>query len=192
MYCRRLTVITRHLVSGGLTRVWLLAGWILISHSAFAKHTTPPVTGVPQVSAEYTSVVAKPQGADVALLRAAGAEALERIHAVQVEVVRDRMDSHLRCPPQYRAEPGDDPREVLCSGVVAALGKLGYVPWGVNCSTIRYTGAHGCEADMTFVRPQSFDEKLVRSLCVPMRSCGPNAWSKRLVAHPDFRVWASQ
>ena len=43
------------------------------------------------------------QGADVALLRAAGAEALERIHAVQVEVVRDRMDSHLRCPPQYRA-----------------------------------------------------------------------------------------
>lgn len=95
-------------------------------------------------------------------------------------------------PSPLCKEPGDDPREVLCSGVVAALGKLGYVPWGVNCSTIRYTGAHGCEADMTFVRPQSFDEKLVRSLCVPMRSCGPNAWSKRLVAHPDFRVWASQ
>ena len=53
---------------------------------------------------------------------------------------------------------------------------LGFVPWATNCSVMRYTGAWGCEGDLTFVRPGQFNERLVRQICVRLGSCGPQTW----------------
>ena len=133
------------------------------------------------------------QGADVGILRAAG-DAISRIKAVQVEVVRDRPGPGRRCNVQYQS-PGEDPEESKCAHTEAALRKLGFEPWGTNCSVVRYKTALGCEADMTFVRPGDFDQQLVRSFCVPMGSCGPNSWSKSLALRmaatmgDKFKLW---
>mmetsp|Transcript_72808 Transcript_72808/g.144681 ORF Transcript_72808/g.144681 Transcript_72808/m.144681 type:complete len:250 (-) Transcript_72808:104-853(-) len=66
--------------------------------------------------------------------------------------------------------------QAQCTHVQAQMLSLGYVPWATNCSAMRYTGAWGCEGDLTFVRPGQFDERLVRQLCVRLGSCGPGTW----------------
>jgi FkbM family methyltransferase len=113
------------------------------------------------------------QGLDLEVLRSAGA-ALQRIRAVQLEVVRDRKP--LPCKVQYEGAA-----ESKCPATVAALAALGFEPWGTNCSVHTFQDAHGCEADMTFVRPGDFDEKFVRALCTARwpHSCGPGAWSSQ-------------
>jgi hypothetical protein len=116
------------------------------------------------------------QGLDLPLMRSASPTLLANVQAVQLEVVRDERVPGRPCKPQYRST-GADRLEAQCTHTEEAMRSLGFVPWGTNCSVMRYPAANGCEADMTFVRPGQFDQDLVRHLCVKMTSCGPNTWN---------------
>lgn len=113
------------------------------------------------------------QGLDVALLAAAG-DALSQVKALQIEVVRDRPP--LKCRVQYG---GDAAKLAKCNAAVSTLHGLGFEPYGTNCSVHNFHEAFGCEAQMTFVRPAGFDERLVRRFCQDdkVKTCGPGAWS---------------
>ena len=134
---------------------------------------------------EFAKIDAK--GLDVEVLRSAG-PALRHIKAVQLEVVRDRQP--LPCRVQYEGA-----QDSKCPATVRALAELGFEPWGTNCTYHTFTAAHGCEADMTFVRPGDFDEELVQGLCTATwpHSCGPGAWSsaRRAAAGRDGAPWSS-
>ena len=57
--------------------------------------------------------------------------------------------------------------------------------------------AGGCEAEMMFVRPGDFDERLVRAFCTAGRphSCGPGSWSleqDRGSWDAPTRAWAAE
>jgi len=108
------------------------------------------------------------QGLDVSVIRSAG-QAVEQLRAVQLEVVRDRPP--LKCPVQYAG----DGQYAKCPKTEAALAELGLRPFGTNCTFLRFGEAHGCEAQMTFVRPGEFDAPLVRSICALgwPHTCGP-------------------
>ena len=131
------------------------------------------------------------QGLDVGVVRSAGAH-LNRLRAVQLEVVRDRPP--LKCTPQYAAEPGR-PSEAKCNALVAAMAEMGFAPYATNCYVHKFKEAGGCEAEMMFVRP-GFDMGLVRRFCMSQRphSCGPGAWSvpaDRRSWDPATKVWAA-
>lgn len=99
------------------------------------------------------------QGLDVGVVRSAGTE-IERLKAVQLEVVRDRPP--LKCEPQYAAEPGRR-SEVKCGVVVEAMRELGFEPYATNCMVHKFKEAGGCEAEMMFVRP-GFNKRCVSRL----------------------------
>jgi len=121
------------------------------------------------------------QGLDVDVIQSAR-EHVHRLKAVQLEVVRSRPtgDGH-KCNVQYGSN-GKGAQVAKCDNTVVAMRQLGYVPFGTNCSVHRFNEANGCEAQMTFVRPDDFDRELVLSFCTSTwpHSCGPGAWSKGL------------
>ena len=61
----------------------------------------------------------------------------------------------------------------------------------------KFKEAGGCEAEMMFVRPGDFDERLVRNMCMREKphSCGPGAWSlerDRGGWDAQTRAWAAE
>ena len=74
-------------------------------------------------------------------------------------------------------------RRLEAAGAVSALG---FAPYGMpSCEVMHFSGALGCEADLTFVRKHpaltADESELVRSFCVRMRSCGPNAYHPHML-----------
>ena len=72
---------------------------------------------------------------------------------VQLEVVNDQPDRVVRrahCRPQYKA-PRGDPDIATCEHTVAAMGRLGFAPYGVpSCAHLWFNAAYGCEGDLTY------------------------------------------
>ena len=125
-------------------------------------------------------------------VRSAGVH-VERLKAVQLEVVRDRPP--LKCEPQYAGEDGRQ-SEAKCGAVVLAMAALGYRPYDTSCAVHKFKEAGGCEAEMMFVRP-GFDVALTRTFCRSQKphSCGPGAWSvpsDRKGWTAEMRAWAEE